>query len=245
LLHIYVPTPVYKDTTYQHPRRNRRGTVLYLLPRTHFRSGPQRQMLHLLGLGQLCVSIPKVAVVTQDSTFLNKMATSEETIYTRELVATLAEIEEVEQTPRARQTQKDKRVAISEESSESSSDSKSDSSVDQQIRNSPIDPQITLTLAKMTTLLTTAGTSTQQGQGPDMQPLSRISTPDHPAKKSNIGALFNHYLKQAPNRGGDGGKDGDGNPDLPRWAQPGALVPVQPAQDIKAMGKLPEPFYSN
>jgi hypothetical protein len=69
----------------------------------------------------------------------------------------------------------------------------------------------------MTTLLTTAGTSTQQGQGPDMQPPSRASTPDHPAKKSNISMLFNCHLKQALNGGGgDGGGDRDGNPDLLR-----------------------------
>jgi hypothetical protein len=59
------------------------------------------------------------------------MVTSKETIHTRELVAALAKIKEVEQTPKARQTQKGKKVAIAEELSESSSDSESDSSVNQ------------------------------------------------------------------------------------------------------------------
>jgi hypothetical protein len=103
-------------------------------------------------------------------------------------------------------------------------------------------------LLEMTTYTstTTTETSTQKGQAPQMQPASHISTPEQTTTKDHISKLFNCHFKRAPG-GGDGDNEdgGGGGPGLPGWAQPGALVLVQSAQDIKAMGKLPEPFYGN
>jgi hypothetical protein len=59
--------------------------------------------------------------------------------------------------------------------------------------------------------------------------------------------LFNQYLKRTPGGGDSDNEDppGGGGPGLLGWARPGALIPVQPANDVKAMGKLPEPFYGD
>jgi hypothetical protein len=93
----------------------------------------------------------------------------------------------------------------------------------------------------------TATVTTQQAQGPQTQPTSQALTPEPKPTRNHISGLFNQHLKQMPG-GGDGDNEdlpGGGGPGLPGWAQPGALVPVQPAEDIKAMGKLPELFYGN
>jgi hypothetical protein len=99
----------------------------------------------------------------------------------------------------------------------------------------------------MTTHTTTAEVTAQQEQGPHTQPMSRISTPELKPTKNHISGLFNQHLKQMPGGGDsdDGDPPGGEGPGLPGWAQPGALVPIQPAQDVKAMGKLPEPFYGD
>jgi hypothetical protein len=96
------------------------------------------------------------------------------------------------------------------------------------------------------TSTTTTETSTQKGQAPQMQPASCISTLEQTMTKDHISELFNCHFKRAlGGEGGNNGDGGDGGLGLPEWAQPGALVLVQSAQDVKAMGKLPEPFYGN
>jgi Retrotransposon gag protein len=99
----------------------------------------------------------------------------------------------------------------------------------------------------MTTHTTTAEAATQRGQGPQTQPTSRASTPEPKPTKNHISGLFNQHLKQTLAGGDDDDRDplGGGGPGLLGWAQPGALVPVQPADDVKAIGKLLEPFYGD
>jgi hypothetical protein len=52
--------------------------------------------------------------------------------------------------------------------------------------------------------------------------------PEQKPTKDYISGLFNCHLKRAPGGGDgdDGSPEGGGEPGLPGWGQPGALVPV-------------------
>jgi hypothetical protein len=121
----------------------------------------------------------------------------QEILQVQELMAAIAELE----TEESSKNKGKERAKTPEESSDTSSDKETESLINQQIRNSPVHLHQILTPARITSLLgmtthtVTAESSTQQGQGPQMQNTSQVSLPEQKPTKDHISELFNRHLK--------------------------------------------------